>query len=40
MAKDTNIAGTYEVSPAVGYAGDVALDDSLEDPEASTRAQS
>jgi rhodanese-related sulfurtransferase len=24
MAKDDKIAGTYEVSPAVGYAGDVA----------------
>ena len=24
MAKDNKIAGTYEVSPAVGYAGDVA----------------
>ena len=24
MAKNDNIAGTYEVSPAVGYAGDVA----------------
>ena len=24
MAKDNNIAGTYEVSPAAGYAGDVA----------------
>ena len=23
MAKDNNIAGTYEVSPAAGYAGDV-----------------